>query len=96
MGRFAVLIRIFSDDITIEDLTALREAAADVCAREGIFALRIIALQEKIRELADDVYEYVLDNPLVIRNLMTHIEVISEDNDVYSFIPMISYGEKAG
>jgi hypothetical protein len=96
MGRFSVFIRVFKDDITQNDIVGLREAALDVCTKERAFPLRIIALQWVIKELADDVYEFVLDNPIQTKNILTHIEIISEDVDVYSFIPMISYGEKAG
>ncbi len=96
MGRFSVFIRVYRHDISQDDLVGLREAALDVCTNEGAFPLRIIALQWEIKELADHVYEFVLDNPIQTKNILTHIEIISEDAGVYSFIPMISYGEKAG
>lgn len=96
MGNFVVFIRIFRDEISQNDVVGLREAALDVCAKVGAYPLRIIALQWEIKELKDDVYEFVLDNPVQTKNILTHIEIISEDADVYSFIPMISYGEKAG
>jgi len=94
MGNFAVFIKVFKDDISRHDIVGLREAALDVCRKLGAYPLRIIALQWEIRELKDDVYEFVLDNPIQTKNILTHIEIISEDGDVYSFIPMISYGEK--
>jgi hypothetical protein len=96
MGNFSVFIRVFRDDISRDDLVALREAALDVCKKDRVFPLRIIALQWDIKELADEVYEFVFDNPVQTKNVLTHIEIISEDGDVYSFIPIISYGEKPG
>jgi hypothetical protein len=96
MGKFGVFIRIFRDEITLSKLKMLRESALDVCKSENMFPLRIIALQWSIKDLTDDVYEYVLENPILTKNTLTHLEIIAEDGEVYSFIPMISYGERLG
>lgn len=96
MGKFAVFIRVFKDDITLKDLNMLRECVMDVCRKENTFPLRIIALQWAVKELTDEVYENVLENPLLMKNTLTHLEIVAEDGEVYSFIPMISYGERAG
>lgn len=96
MGKFAVFIKVFKDDITLIDLKNLRESAIDICNKENAFPLRIISLQWVIRDLSEEAYEYVLDNPISTKNTLTHIEVIAEDGRVYSFIPIISYGEMAG
>jgi hypothetical protein len=96
MGKFAVFLKVFKDDITLNDLKNLREAAIDVCKKENAFPLRIISLQWVVRDLSDEVYDYVLYNPISTKNTLTHLEVIAEDDKVYSFIPMISYGEMAG
>ena len=96
MGKFAVFIKVFKDDITLIDLKNLREAAIDVCKKENAFPLRIICLQWVIRDLSEEAYDYVLNNPISTKNTLTHLEVIAEDARVYSFIPIISYGEIAG
>ncbi len=96
MGRFAVFIRVYKDDITLDSLTELREAVLDVCEKDDTFALRVIALQWEVKELPDDVYEYALENPIIWKNTLTHIQIVAEDAEVYSFIPMIAYGEDTG
>ena len=49
-----------------------------------------------MKELPDDVYEYALENPILWKNTLTHIQIVAEDGEVYSFIPMIAYGEDTG
>jgi hypothetical protein len=94
MGGFAVFIRIFKDEITLSKIKELKDSAVDVCQIQGMFPLRIIALQWSIGDLPDDVYEYVLENPITTKNTLTNLEIMAEDGEIYSFIPMISYGEK--
>jgi hypothetical protein len=96
MGQFGVFIRVFRDEITLSKLKMLRDSAMDVCKKENLFPLRIIALQWKVSDIPDDVYEYVLENTIKMKNTLTHLEIVAEDGEVYSFIPMISYGEKLG
>ena len=68
----------------------------DVCSGKKIFPLRVIALQDEITELDDDVYNYVLEHPVVMKDALTHIQVAGEDGDIYSFIPQMSYGRDVG
>ncbi|UCG70472.1 MAG: hypothetical protein JSV09_05510 [Thermoplasmata archaeon] len=96
MGRFGVFIRVFRDEITLAKLKMLRDSAMDVCKKENMFPLRIIALLWKVSDIPDDVYEDVLENAIKMKNILTHLEIVAEDGEVYSFIPMISYGEKLG
>jgi hypothetical protein len=96
MGRFAVFIRVYKDDITLDSLSELREAVLDVCEKDDAFPLRVIVLQMEVKELHDDVYEYVLENPILWKNTLTHIQIVAEDGEIYSFIPMIAYGEDTG
>ncbi|UCE39265.1 MAG: hypothetical protein JSW00_08620 [Thermoplasmata archaeon] len=96
MGGYAVFIKVFSEDIALNKLKKLRKSVTDVCEKEDTFPLRIIALQKKIKELPDDVYEYVLENPVILKRTPTHIQIAAEDEKVYSFIPMISYGKGVG
>jgi hypothetical protein len=96
MGRFAVFVRVFKDDITLDSLSKLREDVLDVCENDETFPLRVIALQQEVKELPDDVYEYVLENPILWKNTPTHIQIVAEDGEIYSFIPMMAYGEDTG
>jgi hypothetical protein len=93
MGKFAVFVKVFKDEITLEKVHMLRDDVIDVCRKDNTFPLRIIALQWKIEELKDEVYEFVLENPIEWKRMLTHIQVMAEDGDIYSFIPMISYGK---
>ena len=93
MGKFGVFIKVFREEITLSELKRLRDSVVDVCAKENMFPLRIIALQWSITDLPDDVYEYVLENPILTKNTLTNLEITAEDGEIYSFIPMISYGE---
>lgn len=93
MGRFAVFVKVFKDEITLEKVRRLRDEVIDVCKKENTFPLRIIALQWEIKELKDEVYDFVLENPIEWKRTLTQIQVAAEDGDIYSFIPMISYGK---
>lgn len=95
MGKFGVFIRVFKEDISLSKIKSLRDSTMDVCKSGNMYPLRIIALQWSIGDLPDEVYEYVLENPILLKNMLTHLEIIGEDGDIYSFIPMISYGERA-
>jgi hypothetical protein len=94
MGKFGVFIKIFREEITLSKIKRLRDSVMDVCKLGNTFPLRIIALQWSIKDLPEDVYEYVLDQPIIMKNTLTHLEIIAEDDEIYSFIPMISYGER--
>ena len=94
MGDFGVFIRVFKSKITLNKLEALRASVLDVCEKQNMFPLRIIALQWKVEELSDDAYDFVLENPIEFRNTLTYLQVAAEDVDVYSFIPIISYGKE--
>jgi hypothetical protein len=96
MGRFAVFVRIYKDDITLDSLSKFREDVLDVCEKDDTFPLRVIALQWEVGDLTDDVYEYVLENPILWKNTPTHIQIVAEDAEIYSFIPMMAYGKGEG
>jgi hypothetical protein len=96
MGKYGVFIKVFKEEITLSKIKSLRDSALDVCKSQNMFPLRIIALQWSISDLPDDVYDYVLENPTLTKNTLTHLEIIGEDGEIYSFIPLISYGEKTG
>jgi hypothetical protein len=92
MGRYTVFIKVFNGDVTLHDLKALREAVTDISKKENAFPLRVMALQSKVTEIEDEVYDFVLENPILWMRSQTHIQIAVEDGKIYSFIPMISYG----
>ena len=95
-GRFSVYIKVFSKPMTLDDLSLMRKAVESDIGRNSTFPLRIVALQWDISELDDDVYEYVLENPLIAHNTRCHLQIAAEDGDVYSFIPIIAYEMEDG
>jgi hypothetical protein len=96
MGKFGVFIRSFNGKIGLGDLQTFREAVIDVCKKEDMVPLRVIALQLEINELDDEVYYFAIDKPIQLKNTLTHVQIIAEDGKVYSFIPMMSYGKDIG
>lgn len=96
MGSFAVFIKAFTTEITHNAIEAYREAVLDVCQKDGTFPLRVIALQMEIQELEDEVYYFAIDKPIMMKNTLTHVQIVAEDGELYSFIPMVSYGKKVG
>ena len=94
MGRFGVFVKVYKSEITLKKLKELRESVLDVCGHQEIFPLRIIILQWTVAELSDEVYNQVLENPIELKNTLTHLQVVAEDGDIYSFIPIISYGKE--
>lgn len=96
LGKYAVFIKEFKSSITLPSIKKFREAVLDVCKSENAFPLRIIVLQNKISELDDEVYDYVLENPVWLKNCSSPVQIVAEDGDVYSFIPQISYGREIG
>jgi len=91
-GKLSVFIKAFKKPITLKSIQTLRDAVVDICNNEDSFPIRVIAFQWQVEVLEDEVYEYVLENPIIIKNSMAHIQVVAEDDDIYSFIPLISYG----
>lgn len=89
----SVFIRTFDSEITLKAIKEYIEAVKDVIANDNSYPLRIIALQENIAELDGSVYEYVLEEPIVLGGSATNIQIAAEDGDMYSFIPQISYGK---
>jgi hypothetical protein len=96
MGKFAVYIKVFDHEVTHASLEELRDAVLDVYNKDDIFPLRVIAHQSEIHELEDEVYYFAIDKPIKLKNTLTHIQIAGEDGEVYSFIPMISYGKEVG
>jgi hypothetical protein len=91
-GRFAVFIKEFRSPITFRSIKKYHQAVLDVCKQDDTFPLRIIVLQRDIDDLDDDVYDYVLDNPIKFKGCSSHLQIVAEDGKYYSFIPQISYG----
>jgi hypothetical protein len=91
-GEFSVFIKVFKKSITLQGIKRYHQAVLDVCAQENTFPLRVIALQRDIDDLDDDVYDYVIDSPILFKSCNSHIQIVAEDGNLYSFIPQISYG----
>jgi hypothetical protein len=91
-GRFAVFILEFRSPITFRSIKKYHKAVQDVCTQDNTFPLRVMALQREIDDLDDDVYDYVLDNPIECSGCSSNIQIVAEDGEYYSFIPQISYG----
>ncbi|UCH89627.1 MAG: hypothetical protein JSV49_02980, partial [Thermoplasmata archaeon] len=91
-GHFSVFIKVFPSEITKKSIQDFRAAVIDVTKADKSFPLRIIALQSEISEIDDEVYNYVLENPIGIKGCGSHLQIIAEDGDIYSFIPQVSYG----
>jgi hypothetical protein len=96
IGKFLIFIKEFKSPITLQSIKKYHEAVIDVCESENAFPLRIIALQSEISELDDKVYDYVLENPVMMKYCSSPVQIVAEDGDVYSFIPQISYGREIG
>jgi ABC-type multidrug transport system fused ATPase/permease subunit len=96
MGGFGVFIRKFEGEISNKSLQEFRDAVIDVCKKDDILPLRVMALQLDIQDLQDDVYYFAIDKPILMKNTLTHIQITAEDGKVYSFIPMVSYGKDIG
>jgi hypothetical protein len=94
MGVFGVFIKVYKSEISLKTLQELRRAVLDVCEKHNIFPLRVIAFQWEVGELSDQAYNYIFENPIQLKNTLTHLEVAAEDGEVYSFIPIISYGKE--
>ncbi len=96
MGRFGVFIRNFEGEIELRSLQEFRDAVIDVCQKDDILPLRVMALQLEIQDLQDEAYYFAIDKPILMKNTLTHVQITAEDGKVYSFIPMVSYGKDIG
>jgi hypothetical protein len=90
-GSFSVYIKVFKRPITLSALERLKSAVEDDVRKSRGFPLRIIALQWEVEDLDDRVYEFVLENPVMVQNTMWHLQIVAEDGEVYSFIPQVAY-----
>jgi hypothetical protein len=95
-GNFSVFIRVFKKPISIADVQRLQKDAVSICEKEDSVPLRTIALQWKILDLDDEVYDFALEKPLIMKEQMFHLQIISEDAGAYSFIPNLSYEKEGG
>lgn len=90
-GGFSVYIKVFKKPITIPALKKLKAAVEDDIRSSNGYPLRMIALQWQVQDLDDEVYEYVLETPVLALNTMWHLQIAAEDGDIYSFIPQVAY-----
>ena len=92
---FSVYIKAFKEPPTIQDLQALKKAVEDVSQRTGIPPVRVIALWEREEDqiISDAAYNFVMNNQVEIkfksRKLKCAMEIVSETEGSYDFIPYI-------
>ena len=93
MHGFAAYIKKFDAPPTLKDLQALKKAVEDVTQRTGIPPVRAIALWERAEDqtISDDAYNFVMNNGIQVkhksRNLTCAMEIVSETEGSYDFIP---------
>jgi ABC-type multidrug transport system fused ATPase/permease subunit len=90
-GRFSVFITVYKKPLRVSDLENLQKRIIDICDGDNSIPLRVIILQWQLRDLDDEVYDYALENPIVIKDAQFHLQIVSEDGDAYSFIPNMAY-----
>ncbi len=99
LGRhgFAVYVKYFDHSPTLAGMKAFKDAVEDVTARTRIPPSRVVALWERKEDeiLADDVYRFVMDQMVQgkhrVRTFACSMEIVSETDGTYDFIPYMSY-----
>ena len=92
---FGVFIKAFKAPPTLQDLQALKKAVEDVSQRTGIPPVRVIALWEREEDqiISDAAYNFVMNNIIDVkhksRKLSCAMEIVSEAEGSYDFIPYI-------
>ena len=92
---FSVFIKAFNAPPTVQDLQALKKAVEDVSHRTGIPPVRVIALWERAEDqiISDAAYNFVMNNFIDVkhksRKLSCAMEIVSETDGSYDFIPYI-------
>ena len=95
-GRFGVFIRIYSDGPSRQEITELQTQIEDICQAREIYPIRTVALQNKIADLDEEVYDYLVEEgDISFRGGLSPVQVAAEDGPIYSFIPMVSYGRSS-
>lgn len=97
---FAIYIKSFDGPPTIENVQALRKAVEDVCTRSKIPPTRIVALWERKEDenITEGVYNFILSRPAILkhrfRSFTCNLEIVSETEGKYDFIPYMVTGRK--
>lgn len=93
---FSIFVKHFPQKPTGKQIQSFKEAVEDVTARTKIPPSRIVALWER-REgdvLDDNVYQYIMKRPVKskhrFRKLVCNLELVSETDGSYDFIPHMS------
>ena len=92
---FSVYIKAFNAPPTVKDLQALKKAVEDVSQRTRIPPVRVIALWEREEDqvISDAAYNFVMKNGIQVkhksRKLSCAMEIVSETEGSYDFIPYI-------
>jgi hypothetical protein len=87
----AVFIKVIDRRLKKEDVKNFGESVREYVKANKVYPLRIaIILKGSAKDLDDDVYSYVLENPSFRLNLERHyVQLVSEEEGQYSFIPNI-------
>jgi hypothetical protein len=93
-GGFAVVARMGPDAPTLEDVRRLENDVVSAASKMVTIPSRAILLRTQSIPLPEDVYEYVVGHPVVVRRGFTTyritIEVITESPDgTYDFVPHV-------
>jgi ABC-type multidrug transport system fused ATPase/permease subunit len=97
---FAIYIKEFDAAPTLKGMRSFKEAVEDVSARSKIPPNRIVALWERKEDqtLDDEVYRYVMKKPAgmkrIFRKYTCNLEIVSETEGRYDFIPHMVTGRK--
>ncbi len=92
---FSIFIKAFKAPPTVKDLQALKKAVEDVSQLSGIPPVRVIALWERAEDqiISDAAYNFVMNNIIDVkhksRKLSCAMEIVSETEGSYDFIPYI-------
>ncbi len=93
---FAIYVKHFDHSPQVAEIKAFKDAVQDVTARTNIPPSRVVALWERKEDeiLRDDVYHFIMSQPIkgkhIIRKYTCSMEVVSETDGSYDFIPHIS------
>ena len=102
---YSLFLRCFDKPLKMEDVKDLVTAVKDVVEKTKIVPTGIVALQsfssdlhDDERKLGDEVYEYVMNNPILFkigfRKYTRNLQIVTEERDeTYDFIPFIFIDE---
>ncbi len=97
---FAIYIKEFDGVPTLKGMRSFKDAVEDVSARSKVPPKRIVALWKRTEDqtLNDEVYRYVTKKPASMkrgfRKFTCSMEIVSETDGKYDFIPHMVTGKR--